>query len=73
MVHPFATGQVARLLGVTERRLNHLVRRGKITPTPLVNAGRRLWGPEHVISAAGALGLSPARIEQIRATVGGRP
>jgi DNA-binding transcriptional MerR regulator len=61
MVIPASTGQVAQILGVSERRLNHLVRRGRISRAPPVNAGRRLWGPEHILMAARALGLSPAR------------
>lgn len=47
-----STGQVARLLGVAEPRLNDLVRRGKIHPTPRVIVGRRVWLPFHVLQAA---------------------
>ena len=53
---PTSTGCVASRLAVSEPRLNDLVRRGKITPAPLVVAGRRLWNPEHVLQAAKYLG-----------------
>ena len=55
MRFPASTGQVAALLRCTEPRLNGLVRRGKIRPTPSVTAGRRLWYEAQVLQAAEAL------------------
>jgi DNA-binding transcriptional MerR regulator len=39
----YSTGEAASLLGTSERRLNDLIRRGKIEPVPPVRAGRRAW------------------------------
>jgi len=64
MVHLESTGCVAQLLGVTEPRLNDLVRRGKVRPAPPVVAGRRLWTPEHVLRAAEVLGQSTAELRE---------
>lgn len=58
MQYPASTGQVARHLGVTEPQLSETVRRGRVSPPPVV-AGRRLWGQHHVAQAATALGLDP--------------
>lgn len=58
MEKSLSTGSVARELGVTEPRLNDLVRRGKIAPPPPVVAGRRQWEPAHIREAAGLLGLA---------------
>lgn len=49
------TGAVAALLGVTEPRLNELVRRGKIAPAPTVRAGRRLWTEDDLRRAESAV------------------
>lgn len=57
MSNPASTGEVADLFGITEPRLNDLVRRGKIQPKPPTVAGRRLWQREHVLQAADHLGL----------------
>lgn len=57
MRFPTSTGQVARLLGMTEPRLNDLIRRQKIRAAPIL-AGRRLWTQADVERAADALGLS---------------
>ena len=54
-----STGEAATLLGVTETRLNDLVRRGKINPAPRLFAGRRAWEEVHVRQAARALGINP--------------
>lgn len=54
---PLTTGTAAELIGTTEPRLSETVRRGHVTPPPPILAGRRLWGPEHLIQAAEALGL----------------
>lgn len=54
---PASTGHVAHLFGVSEPRLNDLVRRGKIAPAPDVFAGRRAWKEAHVRQAAEALGI----------------
>ena len=62
MQFPASTGQVARFLGVTEPRLNDLVRREKIVPPP-VSAGRRLWDLVHVQDAARELCLPIPSIE----------
>ncbi len=53
-----STGQVARELGVPEPRLNDLIRRQKIDPTPELFAGRRLWERHHIRQAAEALGIT---------------
>ena len=53
----YTTGLVANVLGVTEPRLNDLLRRQKVSPTPLVRSGRRFWTPEHILQAAQHLGL----------------
>ena len=52
MKFPASTGQVAVALNVSEPKLNHLLRRGRIRPVPRVVAGRRLWGPEEIAQAA---------------------
>jgi hypothetical protein len=49
---PATTGYVAAVLGVSEPRLNDLVRRQKICPPPRLMLGRRLWSKEHVVQAA---------------------
>ena len=54
---PASTGEVAQFLGVTEPRLNDLIRRGRIDPLPTVASGRRRWSAEHVIAAAIASGI----------------
>jgi hypothetical protein len=58
-----STGQVARLLGVPEPRVNDLDRHGKIDPPPPVVAGPRQWGSCHVVLAAIALGVPGAQPE----------
>lgn len=55
---PVSTGQVARRLGVSEPRLNDLVRRGKVCPAPFVVAGRRAWEETHIRQAAQILGIT---------------
>ena len=45
------TGQVARILNITEPQAADLVRRGKVEPPPIV-AGRRLWSQHHLEQAA---------------------
>ena len=57
MQFPLSTGQVARQLGVTEPRLNDLIRKGKLNPPPPISAGRRAWQAEHALQAAMGLGL----------------
>ena len=57
MKTPMSTGEVARLLGLTEPRLSELVRRGKIKPPPALLAGRRFWSREDIVRAARHLGL----------------
>ncbi len=54
---PASTGEVAQLLGVTEPRLNDLLRRGHIWPAPPIAAGRRQWHRQHIRKAAEHLGL----------------
>lgn len=63
MQFPASTSELAQFLGVTEPRLNDLIRRGRIEPVPPVAAGRRAWSPDHVLAAAFACGL---QIETIR-------
>ena len=68
MIHfPLSTGQGAQLLGRTEPQLADTVRRGLVHPPPPVRAGRRLWGREHLIQAATALG---ALTDELRAQLG---
>ncbi len=55
------TREVAALLGSTEPRLNHLIRTGRISPSPSLRAGRRFWAPSEVSSAAKALGVASAQ------------
>ena len=57
MNYPIATGKAARFLETTEPRLAETVRRNKVVPEPPVLAGRRLWGPAHLLQAGEALGL----------------
>lgn len=57
MQYYLSTGQAADLLGTTEPKLSEEVRRGRVTPPPVVFAGRRMWGPEHLLQAAENLGL----------------
>ena len=70
MEHPISSGAAAALLGVTEPRLNDLIRRGKFPPPP-VQAGRRLWQRDHIVQAAEALGLSLDDIAALAANDGG--
>ncbi len=60
----FTTGLTARGLGITEPRLNDLVRRGIINPPPRVVAGRRLWKPCQVRQAAEYLGVLTDELDQ---------
>lgn len=57
MEFPQSTGRAARLLGCTEPKLSEEVRRGRVSPAPPIMAGRRLWGPKHLLQAAESLGL----------------
>lgn len=61
---PLPTGQVARLLGVTEPELAEAVRRGHVQPEPPVLAGRRLWEADHIRQAAEHLGRLTSGLEQ---------
>ena len=54
---PQTTGAVARLLNTTEPRVAETVRRGRITPEPVIVAGRRLWSADQIRQAAEALSL----------------
>ncbi len=55
---PLSTAQVRDLLGLdNDKRLNDLVRTGRIRPAPRVVSGRRLWEIAHVTAAANALGI----------------
>lgn len=60
--YPLSTGQAAQVLGVTEPRLNLLVRKHRLRSIPLVSAGRRLWHESHLVDAASALGLGGPEI-----------
>ncbi len=71
---PLSTGQTAQFLGVTEPRLNDLVRKGRLDPTPDSVAGRRQWWPEHILAAAAAIGvLTTALRSQIETLPRGAP
>lgn len=65
---PASTGEVARFLGVTEPRLNDLIRRARIAPLPPVAAGRRVWSPDHIVAAAVACGIP---VEPVQARLAG--
>ena len=52
---PQSTGEAADFLETTEPRLSETVRRGRVKPAPPIIAGRRLWGPEHLLQAARVL------------------
>lgn len=69
-MYPVFTGDAARLIGTSERRLNELIRDGQITPPPRVVGGRRLWEEHHVQRAAAILGrtIAPAADEKGRAS-----
>ncbi|MBK9386594.1 MAG: helix-turn-helix domain-containing protein [Planctomycetes bacterium] len=60
-MHPFSTGQVAEIFGVTEPKLNDLLRRGKIPGAPPCAAGRRMWSEQHITAAAAALGVDAGK------------
>lgn len=60
---PLATGEVATLLGVSEPRLNSLVRLRKVTP-PMFS-GRRMWTPECVLQAARQVGLDAPTVRNL--------
>lgn len=51
---PLSTKQVAKVLGITEPRLQDLIRRDKITPPPMVGRAR-VWNESHVEAAREAL------------------
>lgn len=54
----YSTKQVAKLLKITEGRMHDLLRRGKITPPPMI--GRSLvWLREHVDAAREAVKKNP--------------
>jgi hypothetical protein len=59
---PCFSGPAAEFLGTHDKRLNDLVRAGKIVPPPTVASGRRLWTADQVRQAAALLGaLTPER------------
>lgn len=57
LLFPLTTGAAAELLGTTEPKLAETVRRGRVTPPPPIQAGRRLWSPDQIRQAAEALDL----------------
>jgi hypothetical protein len=57
---PITSGEAARLLQVTEPRLNRLIRDGKLDPPPRRVGDRRQWDRPHVLQAAELLGLDVA-------------
>ena len=63
MRYPIPTGPAARILHTIEPRLNGLIRRGRLNNPPPVVAGRRLWGLEHLLEAAAALGVLTPQLE----------
>ncbi len=61
---PCFTAAVRDFLGVaTDKRLNELVRAGRVHPAPPVRSGRRLWSGHHIRQAALALGVLSPEIE----------
>ena len=72
MRFPCSTGEAARLIGATEPHIAETIRRGKVAPEPPVLAGRRLWGPDHLLQAADALDLLTDELRaQLEAAVDG--
>jgi hypothetical protein len=69
---PASTGQAARFLKTTEPRLAETVRRRKVAPEPPIIAGRRLWGPDHLLQAAEALGVLTDRLREKLETAASR-
>jgi len=61
---PASTGEAAHFLGVTEPRLNDLIRRARIDPLPPIAAGRRCWSAEHMLAAAAAEDLDVEVVRQ---------
>jgi hypothetical protein len=61
---PKTTGQAAHLLQTTEPRLADLVRKGKISPEPVIVAGRRLWTADQVRQAARHMGALTPEIDK---------
>ena len=59
---PLGTGEVARLLGCKERRVQEAIRLG-VTRPPVV-AGRRLWSAGDVLAVARHLGLDSLLVRQ---------
>ena len=45
------------IFDTTDPRLAETVRRRRFDPAPPITAGRRLWGPAHLLLAAEALGV----------------
>lgn len=62
---PTTSGAAANLIGTTEPRLSETVRRGLVTPTPPILAGRRLWSQSHLRQAAAALDLLTEDLDQL--------
>ena len=58
-----STGAVARLIGVPEARIQHIIRRGRVCPAPTVAAGRRSWTYGQVLQAARELEVLDSAIE----------
>ena len=67
-----STGQAAKILRTTEPRLAETVRRGKVTPEPIIVAGRRLWRLDQVRQAGIAIKLSdtPGEVRSVAPSVG---
>lgn len=63
MFFPCSTGEGAKLLGTSEPRLAETVRRGRLKPSPPIIAGRRLWSPLQLRTAAQLLGVLTNEIE----------
>lgn len=68
---PLTTGAVARFLKTTEPRVAETVRRGRVTPEPVIVAGRRLWTLDQVRQAAEALDLLTPELATALAEEGG--
>ena len=67
MRFPTTTGMVAPLLELSEPQLQDRIRRGIVTPPPVI-CHRRIWSLDDVLVAAKELGIDSDRI---RALAGG--
>ncbi|MEZ6018488.1 MAG: MerR family transcriptional regulator [Planctomycetota bacterium] len=56
----YSSGQVARMLGITEPQLNNHIRRGNVPAVAPMAGGRRIWSQADVDAAREALAARAA-------------